>query len=67
VVVPFVRLDVRPAASAFLGRRTGGIEECLERLDLAPPSAWGEGRGGARMAALCAVVDRMMSAAALTS
>jgi hypothetical protein len=61
VALPSARLDVRPAASAFLGRRTGSIEECVERLGAPPPSAWAPGRGGARMAALCAVVDRMMN------
>jgi DTW domain-containing protein len=66
VAVSSARLDVRPAASAFLGQRTGGVEECVERLGAPSPSAWAEGRGGIRMAALCAVIDRMMSEAALT-
>lgn len=61
VALPTARLDARPAASAFLGRRTGSIEECVERLGAPPPSAWAPGRGGARMASLCAVVDRMMN------
>jgi len=51
------RLDVRAVAGNLLRRRTGTVEECLGHLGLSPPAAWAAGRGGHRMASLCAVVE----------
>jgi DTW domain-containing protein len=63
VALPAARLDVRPAAGFFLGRRTGSVEDCSARLGVTVPDAFAIGRGGTRLAALSAIVDRMMSAA----
>lgn len=55
------RLDMRPVAGNVMRRRTGTVEECLHAmahatgLPLPPPA--GAGRGGERLAALCAVVE----------
>ncbi len=51
--------DLRPIAGGLLGRRTGTIEECVQRLGLTPLPAWGAGRGGERLACLCAAVEEM--------
>jgi len=53
------RLDARPIAANALRRHTGTVEECVEALGLTPPEPWGTGRGGARLAGLCAVVARL--------
>jgi hypothetical protein len=53
------RQDVRPVASKVLGRRTGTIEECVHRLDIAAPTPLGAGRGGERLACLCAAVEKL--------
>jgi DTW domain-containing protein YfiP len=55
------RFDVRNAANARLGARSGTIEDCSARMGLAvgPPCA--AGRGGVRLAALSAIVDEMMA------
>jgi DTW domain-containing protein YfiP len=52
-------LDARPVAGDVLARRPGTVEECLEAMTIAPPSAWAPGRGGMRLAALCAVVQKL--------
>jgi DTW domain-containing protein YfiP len=52
-------LDVRPIAAAALRRRTGTVEECLTALDLPARAPWARGRGGSRLASLCAVVERL--------
>ena len=52
-------LDVRPIASAVLGRRAGKVEACLAQLDLAPQQPWAAGRGGECLANLCAVVEKL--------
>ena len=62
VALPAARLDVRPAAGHFLGRRTGSVEDCSARLNVAVGEPFALGRGGARLAALSAIVDRMMAA-----
>jgi DTW domain-containing protein len=60
VALPPARLDVRPVASAFLGARPGTIEACTDQLGVAPLDPFAAGRGGARLAALCSIVNRMM-------
>ena len=62
VALSAARVDMRPAAGTFLGARTGSLEDCSARLGVALPDAFAAGRGGARLAALSAIVDRMMSA-----
>jgi DTW domain-containing protein YfiP len=61
VPLPDARFDVRTAASARLGARTGTIEDCSARMGLAVGPPWASGRGGARLAALSAIVDEMMA------
>ena len=67
VPLPPARIDVRAAAGVFLGQRTCAVLECAERLGAPPPASMAPGRGGARLAALCTVVDRMMTQAIPTS
>jgi len=63
VALPAARIDLRPAAGTFLGRRTGSVEDCTARLGVDVPAPFAIGRGGARLAALSAIVDRMVAAA----
>jgi len=63
VALPAARLDMRPAAGAFLGARTGSVEDCSARLGVDIPDPFAHGRGGARLAALTAIVDRILAAA----
>ncbi len=51
--------DVRLIARRALARRPGRVEECLAEMGLAPPPPWTAGRGGQRIASLCAVVERL--------
>ena len=60
--LPATRVDMRPAAGMFLGRRTGSVEECSARLNVEVGEPFALGRGGTRLAALSAIVDRMMAA-----
>ena len=62
VRLPAARVDVRQAAGLFLGRRTGSVEDCSARLGVDVPGPFAAGRGGERLAALSAIVDRMMAA-----
>jgi DTW domain-containing protein YfiP len=62
VALPAARIDMRPAAGYFLGARTGSVEDCTARLGVTVGGPFGAGRGGARLAALSAIVDRMMAA-----
>jgi DTW domain-containing protein YfiP len=55
------RLDMRAVAGNLLRRRTGTVEECLGHLGMTPSTAWASGRGGDRLAGLCAVVERICS------
>jgi len=52
-------LDVRLVASKVLVRRAGTVEECLSHMELSAPPPWAAGRGGARIAGLCAVVEKL--------
>jgi DTW domain-containing protein YfiP len=63
VMLPAERIDVRPAAGFFLGARTGSVEDCTARLGVAVPDPFAIGRGGARLAALSAIVERMIASA----
>lgn len=63
VALPAARIDVRPAAGLFLGKRTGSVEDCTARLGVEVPDPFALGRAGARLAALSAIVDRMIAAA----
>jgi hypothetical protein len=57
--LPQAHVDVRPIVGNVLRRRTGTVEECVVNLGLAPPSPVAQGRGGTRLAGLCAVVGRL--------
>jgi DTW domain-containing protein YfiP len=54
------RLDLRPAAGAYLGARAGSVEECTARMGVEASVPFAIGRGGARLAALCSIVEKMM-------
>lgn len=62
VALPPARLDLRMAASAYLGARAGSIEDCSARMGLAVEASFAAGRGGTRLAALAAIVEKMMAA-----
>jgi hypothetical protein len=51
--------DARPTAGNVLRRRSRTVEECLAQMEIPSPQAWAAGRGGARMACLCAVVQKL--------
>jgi DTW domain-containing protein YfiP len=61
VALPRARLDLRPVAGTILGARTGTVEDCSARLGLAAGVPLASGRGGARLAALLAIVERMLA------
>jgi DTW domain-containing protein YfiP len=52
-------IDVRPIASKVLRSRPGKVEECLAKMELPSPPPWAAGRGGAYLASLCAVVQKL--------
>jgi hypothetical protein len=52
-------IDTRLVASKVLARRAGTVEECLTHMELAVPPPWAAGRGGLRIAGLCAVTERL--------
>jgi len=60
VPLPAARVDVRQAAGLFMGGRPGSVEDCSARLGVDVPAPFAAGRGGTRLAALSAIVDRMM-------
>jgi len=35
------------------------VEESVANLGIAPPASWAQGRGGERLASLCAVVEKL--------
>jgi len=61
IALPKARLDMRPVAGGHLGARTGSVEDCTTRLGVAAAEPFALGRGGTRLAALTAIVDKMMS------
>jgi DTW domain-containing protein YfiP len=52
-------IDTRLVASKVLARRAGTVEECLTHMELAVPLPWAAGRGGLRIAGLCAVTEKL--------
>jgi hypothetical protein len=52
-------LDVRPVVGNVLRHHTGTVEESVGHLGLTAPPRWASGRGGERMASLCAVVEKL--------
>jgi len=58
-VLTHARLDLRPVVGNVLRRRSGTVEECASRMGLATPPSWVPGRGGERLACLCAVLDKL--------
>jgi DTW domain-containing protein YfiP len=63
LALPPTRLDIRPVAGAYLGRPAGTVQECTARMGIETPGPLAAGRGGERLAALSAIVDRLMEAA----
>ena len=57
--LPNRHIDLRPVAGNVLRRRPGTVEECALQLELPAPQPLGAGRGGRRLARLCAVVDKL--------
>ncbi len=62
IALPAKRLDLRPAVGSTFGMRAGAIEDCTARIGLQTAAPFAIGRGGIRMAALSAIVEKMMSA-----
>jgi DTW domain-containing protein YfiP len=52
-------IDIRPVVGNVLRRRTGTVEECVTNFGITAPPSWAQGRGGERLASLCAVVERL--------
>jgi len=52
-------LDARLVAGKVLVQRAGTVEECVERMALPAPATWAAGRGGERIAGLCAAVEKL--------
>ena len=63
IALPAARFDARPAIGLYFGMRAGAIEECAARLELVVPPPFAIGRGGARLAVLSAIVDKLMEPA----
>lgn len=63
IALPAARVDIRPAVGAHFGARGGTIEDCLTRLGLPAPKPFSVGRAGIRVAALVAIVGKMMAPA----
>jgi tRNA-uridine aminocarboxypropyltransferase len=55
------RIDARPAVGMCFGIRAGAIDDCAARLGIAAPAPFAMGRAGARLAALSAIVDKMIT------
>jgi len=53
------RFDARAITAKVLRRRAGTVEECVEAMRLSMPAPQALGRGGARLAGLCAVVEKL--------
>ncbi len=53
------RVDARPVAGIVLRRRTGTVEDCLRHMELPSPASWAPGRGGTRLASLCALTEKL--------
>jgi hypothetical protein len=46
-------------AGIVLRRRTGTVEDCLRNMELPSPAPWAAGRGGVRLASLCALTEKL--------
>ena len=57
---PPPHIDLRPIAGNILGRRTGTLEDCASRMELPLPKAWGQGRGGRRLARFLAITQAFL-------
>jgi DTW domain-containing protein len=57
--LPNRNIDARPIAGNVLRRRPGTVEECARQMGLVVPPPWARGRGGARIAGLCAVTEKL--------
>lgn len=57
-------IDLRPIAGNVLRRRPGTVEECAGQMELPAAQPWGAGRGGLRLASLCAVVEKLRARSA---
>ncbi len=64
IALPADRLDMRPAMGVYFGMRAGAVEDCAARLGLVAPAPFAMGRGGTRMAALTAIVEKLMNVGA---
>jgi DTW domain-containing protein YfiP len=60
-VLPPTRIDLRPLMGTYLGERTGTVEDCSSRMGLEVGAPLGTGRAGTRLAALSAIVDRVLA------
>jgi DTW domain-containing protein YfiP len=54
-----MRLDLRAAASQYLGARAGALDACAARLGAMPPPAWASGRAGRRITLIAAIAARL--------
>src|SRR5208283_380740 len=61
LVLPWPRYDAWALAGAVLKKRTGTVEDCLPHMQIPVPEPFGAGRGGARLAGLCLVVEQLLS------
>jgi DTW domain-containing protein len=59
LVLPKPRFDAHALACAILKKRSGTLEDCLPRMQIPEPDPCGLGRGGARLAALCRLLDHI--------
>ena len=62
IALPPARVDVRPAVGVVFGTRAGAIEDCTTRLGIAAAEPFALGRAGTRLAALSAIVDKLLLA-----
>ena len=58
-VVEHPHLDARLVASKVLARRAGTVEECVAQMEIPALTSWAAGRGGVRIAGLCAAVEKL--------
>jgi DTW domain-containing protein len=61
LALPRPRYDAHAAACAVVKKRTGTVEDCLPRLQLPVPEPCGAGRGGARLAGLCLLLEHLLN------
>jgi len=60
LALPKPRYDLRAVACAILKKRSGTLEDCLPRMQIPMPEPCGLGRGGARLAALCRLLEHIL-------